>query len=91
LPRQEIHPEDPMSKKLDKNTANLERLAEAKIHAIRRIVLADADQNSPAVNDSGIRSREIETVVFESLQVRKALRRFRRQQARRLKNARADR
>ena len=80
-----------MSKKLDKNTANLERLAEAKIDAIRRIVLAEAEPNRAAVNNPTVRSREIETVVFESLQVRKALKRFRRLQAKRLKNAGADR
>ena len=79
-----------MSKKLDKNAANLERLAQAKIHAIRRIVLEDAP-TSPALNSAGVRSREIETVVFESLQVRKALKRFRRMQAKRLKNAGAQR
>ena len=76
-----------MSKKLDKNAANLERLAEAKIDAIRRIVLADAQPGRAAVNDPAVRSREIETVVFESVQVRKALKRFSRIQAKRLRNA----
>lgn len=72
-----------MSKKLDKNAANLERLAQAKISTIKRIVLEDVSAGGPAVNSAQIRSREIEMAVFESLQVRKALKRFRRMQAKR--------
>lgn len=80
-----------MSKKLDKNEANLERLARAKIGTIKRIVLEDAGAGQSAANSPQIRSREIETAVFESLQVRKALKRFRRMQAKRLRNERAER
>lgn len=80
-----------MSKKLDKNEANLERLARTKISTIQRIVLEDVRPGGSAMNNPQLRSREIETAVFESLQVRKALKRFRRMQAKRLKNERANR
>ncbi|HSO74510.1 MAG TPA: hypothetical protein VLU47_06705 [Blastocatellia bacterium] len=79
-----------MSKKLDKNEANLERLARTKISTIQRIVLEDVRPGGSAMNPQ-VRSRKIETAVFESVQVRKALKRFRRMQAKRLKNERADR
>lgn len=79
-----------MSKKLDKNEANLERLARTKISTIQRIVLEDVRPGQSAMNPQ-VRSRKIETAVFESVQVRKALKRFRRMQAKRLKNERADR
>ncbi len=80
-----------MSKKHDRNTENLERLAEAKISRIKRIVLEDPGTNGSAAQGSQARSREIERAVFESLQVRKALKRFRRMQAKRLRNERAER
>jgi hypothetical protein len=75
-----------MSKKIEKSAADLERIAQDKITAIRRIVLDAAGQTSISAN--GIRSREIETVVLESIRVRKALKRVRRTQARRLRKAR---
>ncbi|MFY9607781.1 MAG: hypothetical protein WAU45_04095 [Blastocatellia bacterium] len=80
-----------MSKKLDKDAANLERLARAKISTIKRIVLEGAGTGESAVNSTQTRSRAIEMAVFESLQVRKALRRFRRMQRKRLRNEGADR
>ena len=80
-----------MSKKLNKNTANLERLAQAKINTIKRIVLEDARIGGSTMHNAHMRSREIETAVFESLQVRKALKRFRRMQAKRLRNEMTDR
>lgn len=79
-----------MSKKLDKNEANLERLARTKIRTIRRIVLEEAHPGGSAMNPQ-VRSRKIETAVFESVQVRKALKRFRRMQAKRLKTEQAGR
>ena len=75
-----------MSKKTEKSAADLERIAREKISAIRRIVLDPAIQPASA-HTSGIRSRQIETVVFESIRVRKALKRVRRNQARRLRKA----
>ena len=75
-----------MSKKNEKSAADLERIAQDKISAIRRIVLDPAGQGA-SINGAGMRSREIETAVFESLRVRKALRRVRRTQARRLRKA----
>lgn len=74
-----------MAKKLDKNAANLERLAQAKISTIKRIVLEGASAGGSAVNTVQIGSREIEMAIFESIQVRKALKRFRRMQAKRLR------
>lgn len=79
-----------MSKKLEKNAATLERIARTKISTIQRIVLEAARPGGSAMNNPQVSSREIETAVFESLQVRKALKRFRRMQAKRLKNERAN-
>ena len=73
-----------MSKKNEKSAADLARLAQDKISAIRRVVLESAGRDG-TISESGMRSREIETVVFESLRVRKALKRVRRTQARRLR------
>ncbi|MEK6304413.1 MAG: hypothetical protein AABO41_27300 [Acidobacteriota bacterium] len=75
-----------MSKKSEKSAEDLERIAQDKISAIRRIVLDPAGQGG-SINGAGMRSREIETVVFESLRVRKALKRVRRTQARQLRKA----
>ena len=80
-----------MSKKFTKNGETLERLARAKISTIKRIVLEDASNGGATANNPQIRSLEIERAVFESLQVRKALKRFRRMQAKRLRNERTDR
>lgn len=79
-----------MSKKLAKNAATLERLARSKINTIQRIVLEEDRPGGSAMN-SQVRSRKIETAVFESVQVRKALKRFRRMQAKRLKTEPAGR
>lgn len=73
-----------MPKKNEKTEADLERIAQDKISAIRRVVLDNAGLGA-SINESGKRSREIETVVFESLRVRKALKRVRKIQARRLR------
>ena len=75
-----------MSKKNEKSSADLERLAREKISAIRRVVLENVSQGG-SITESGIRSREIELVVLESLRVRKALKRVRRTEARRLRKA----
>ena len=79
-----------MSKKLEKYTANLERLSRKKISTIQRIVLEEARPGGSAMNPQ-VRSRKIETAVFESVQGRKALTRFRRIQAKRLKTEQAGR
>ena len=70
-----------MAKKPKKSAAKLERIAQDKITAIRRVLLGDAGNGGPPANGSSMKSREIETVVFESLQARKALKRLRRTQA----------
>jgi hypothetical protein len=87
-----------MSKNIEKSAADLERIAQEKIseisrvvldHAgqVRRVVLDHAGQVRSSANGAGERSREIETVVLESLRVRKALKRVRRTQAKRLRRA----
>ena len=76
-----------MSKKLEKSAANLERIAQDKIGTIRRVVLDHADAGEAHIHGTRFGARRIETAVFESLQVRKALRRLRRMQAKRLRDA----
>jgi hypothetical protein len=76
-----------MSKNIEKSAADLERIAQEKISEIRRVVLDHAGQVRASTNGAGERSREIETVVLESLRVRKALKRVRRTQAKRLRKA----
>jgi hypothetical protein len=76
-----------MSKKIEKSAVDLERIAQDKISEIRRVVLDHADQGGSTIIGAGTRSREIETVVFESLRVRKALMRVRRTGLKRLRKA----
>lgn len=76
-----------MSKKLEKSAENLERIAQDKIGTIRRVVLDHFSAGEAPINGTRIGSRRIETAVFESLQVRKALKRLRRMQAKRLRKA----
>lgn len=76
-----------MSKKIEKSAADLERIAQHKISEIRRVVLDHAGHGGSANNGAGTRSHEIETVVFESLRVRKALMRMRRTQSKQLRKA----
>ena len=76
-----------MSKKLERSAEILERIARAKIGTIRRVVLDHAATGEAHINGTRIGSRRIETAVFESLQVRKALKRLRRMQAKRLRKA----
>jgi hypothetical protein len=76
-----------MPKKLEKSAANLERIAQDKIGTIRLVMLHHAGRGEAPVNGTRIGSRQIETAVFESLQVRKALKRLRRIQAKRLRKA----
>jgi hypothetical protein len=79
--------EELMSKKIEKSTADLERIAQDKISEIRRVVLDHAGEGGSPINGAGPSSRLIETVVFESLRVRKALMRIRRTQSKRLGKA----
>ena len=74
-----------MSKKIEKSAADLERIAQDKISEIRRVVLDHGGEGGSPINGTGASSREIETVVFESLRVRKALMRIRRSQSKRLR------
>jgi len=76
-----------MSKKLQKNAENLERIAQDKIGTIRRVVLDHFGAGEASINGNRSGSRRIETAVFESLQVRKALKRLRRMQAKRPRKA----
>ena len=78
---------DSMSKKLQKSAENLERIAQDKIGTIRRVVLDHFGAGEAPINGNRSGSRRIETAVFESLQVRKALKRLRRLQAKRLRKA----
>lgn len=86
-PRRGRNLEGLMSKKIEKSAADLERLSQDKISEIRRVVLDHAGQSGSPIGSGGVGSREIETAVFESLRVRKALKRIRRTQAKRLRKA----
>lgn len=87
MARRGRNPEELMSKKVEKSAADLERIAQNKISEIRRVVLDHAGEGGASISGAGPSSREIETVVFESLRVRKALMRIRRTQSKRLRKA----
>jgi hypothetical protein len=68
--------EDAMSKRLERNATDLERIARDKIETIRRAVSDFAETTRSTGEHDPVRSRRLrhmETVVFEYIEVSKAL------------------